>query len=104
MGSNTVSCLCPTSARWRPRLETQPRDTFAKPSSNPDVRDDVGLRLLQQPFDQPQRAWLRRYLRGEFIGSTDDLAAPDQEYPIFHWSSRLRKFRRNVDGTFDMTP
>jgi hypothetical protein len=45
-----------------------------------------------------------RYLRGVFVGDTDDLAAKDREYPIFRWSSKLKTFRREASGLFTTEP
>lgn len=64
---------------------------------------DVQTFLLAPPYSVPQRAWMRRYLRGRFEGTVNDLAAPDQEYPIFRWSSNLKGFRRDGQA-FEMTP
>ena len=51
----------------------------------------------------PPHAWMAKYLRGVFEGNTNDLAAPDQEYPLFRWSSRLKEFKR-TGKTFEITP
>jgi hypothetical protein len=61
-------------------------------------------RLISDPFDEPLSEWLARHLRGSLLGKTDDVAAPDQEYPLFMWTSSLKEFRRNDDDTFTYLP
>jgi hypothetical protein len=41
---------------------------------------------------------------GALLGQAEDMAAPDQAYPILKWSSRLKEFRRELDGTYSVTP
>lgn len=61
-------------------------------------------RLLGQPFNEPMRSFLTRYMWGRLVADTDELAPPGAEYPILEWSSRLTAFSRNEDRTYSMTP
>jgi hypothetical protein len=47
---------------------------------------------------------LIRQVRGFLSGEGEDLARPGHAYPILEWESRLKAFRRNEQGGFDMTP
>lgn len=68
------------------------------------VAEDARDRLLQPPYDEPLHQWVTKYLRGTFVGETDDLAPPDQEYPGFMWTSGLKEFEELEDGSFEVTP
>jgi hypothetical protein len=67
------------------------------------VAAPVRATLAAAPYAEPQNSWMAKYLRGVFVGDTNDLAAPDQEYPLFRWSSRLKEFKR-TGKTFEITP
>jgi hypothetical protein len=67
-----------------------------------DVPEMTARTLLGPEFASPIHPWVVRYMRGEFIGETDDLAAPDQEYPIFTWSSKLKSHRKADGGGFEL--
>jgi len=68
------------------------------------VTEDARERLLQSPYDEPLHQWVVKYLRGTFVGESDDLALPDQEYPGFVWTSGLKEFKELEDGSFEVTP
>jgi hypothetical protein len=60
--------------------------------------------MLVPPYDKPLKSWLAKYIRGKFLGDATDLAAPDQEYPIFHWGSKLKSPTRTETGGYEITP
>jgi hypothetical protein len=60
--------------------------------------------MLVPPYDKPLKPWLAKYMRGKFIGDAVDLAAPDQEYPIFRWTSKLEGLKRTETGGYTITP
>jgi hypothetical protein len=68
------------------------------------LEDEMRQQLLALPYSTPLKCWLVRYLRGRFIGDAADLAAPDQEYPIFHWRSKLKSLKRTETGGYEITP
>jgi hypothetical protein len=57
-------------------------------------------RLLKNTYGKPLRSWIEKYLRGTFIGAADDLAAPDQAYPIFFHRHELKQATAEPDGTY----
>jgi hypothetical protein len=64
------------------------------------VPDRVMTTLVGGRFEKPRANWpITKYMRGTFIGPMDKLAAAGQEYPLLRWEGRVRKFRRNADGT-----
>jgi hypothetical protein len=69
-----------------------------------DIDDDTKQRILAPPYDTPLKSWLARYIRGKFHGDSADLAAPDQEYPIFNWQSKLVGLRRTETGGYEIDP
>jgi hypothetical protein len=66
--------------------------------------DEIRQQLVIPPYGTPLKSWLVRYLRGRFVGDAADLAAPDQEYPIFHWRSKLESLKRTETGGYELTP
>jgi hypothetical protein len=60
--------------------------------------------LETPPFDKPLRSYLARYMWGTLLGEAEDMAAPDQQYPLLRWQSRLKEFRREPDGLYTVTP
>ena len=50
--------------------------------------------LELRPLDS---ASFRKIIRGRFTGSTGEMAASDQRYPILHWSSSVRSAEREGD-------
>ena len=60
---------------------------------------DSGARdvLLATPFDKPLHSYLRKYLWGSLDGEGEELAAPDQEYPILEWRSAMKSFATHPD-------
>jgi hypothetical protein len=69
-----------------------------------DVDDGIRQRMLVPPYDKPLKSWLAKYLRGDFLGDADDLAAPDQQYPMFRWHSKLKELKRTDTGGYTITP
>jgi hypothetical protein len=64
----------------------------------------VRATLEAPPYDKPLRSFISRYMWGTLLGEAEDMAAPDQAYPGLKWSSRLKEFRREEDGTYTVTP
>jgi hypothetical protein len=62
--------------------------------------DDLRATLTKSPFDTPLNPWVVRYMRGTLRGDAEELAAPDQHYPIFRWHSKLKSHKRNDDGSY----
>jgi hypothetical protein len=55
-------------------------------------------------YEKPRANWLiTKYIRGTFLGPGDNLAAPDQEYPLLRWAGRVSAFRRKDDGTHELS-
>jgi hypothetical protein len=55
-------------------------------------------------YGKPRENWLlTKYLRGTFIGPADQLAAPDQQYPLLRWEGRMSAHRRKEDGTHEIS-
>jgi len=69
------------------------------------VDDEVRDLLLATPFDTPRGPLkLTKYLWGQLLGDTENLAAEGQKYPICHWKSSLEKVVRNKDGGYSFSP
>lgn len=62
------------------------------------LADSTREALDAPPYSTPLNSVLSRYHWGKLVGDTDDLAAPDQEYPGFRWSSRLKEFKKDGDS------
>jgi hypothetical protein len=62
-----------------------------------DLNESTRSVLSSAPFDRPLRSYYARYLWGQLVGEGDELAAPDQEYPILEWRSRLKSFAKGKD-------
>ena len=58
-------------------------------------------RLLGDPFKKPLRSWIVRYLRGTLIGDVDDLAAPDEAYPMFHRTYGIKSLTLRPDDRYN---
>jgi hypothetical protein len=70
-----------------------------------DVDAETRAVLEQPPYDQPHRSWLARYIWGRVIGEVDEVAAPDQAYPMLRWTSHLKEWTKNPDGdTYSASP
>lgn len=69
-----------------------------------DIDAETKERLFAPPYDKPLKSWLAKYMRGKFVGDAADLAAPDQEYPLFRWSSKLKSLERTETGGYRVTP
>lgn len=69
-----------------------------------DVDTETRNKLEAAPFDTPLRSFLSRYMWGTLLGEAEDMAAPDQAYPVITWRSRLKEFRREPDGRYTVTP
>jgi hypothetical protein len=52
-----------------------------------DLGEDVMMELTAPLYDQPFSLRFAKYVWGKLLGSRDDLAAPDQQYPILKWRS-----------------
>lgn len=61
-------------------------------------------RLLGKDFDEPRGpVLLVRYLRGTLSGHADDLAMPDQLYPVMQWRGGIKSVVRDENGKFSFT-
>jgi hypothetical protein len=54
--------------------------------------DDIRAVLVAPPYDRPLHSYYARYMWGQIVGDGDDLAPPDQEYPLLSWQSCLKSF------------
>lgn len=52
---------------------------------------EIAAQLFAPPYDEPFFLYYTKYLRGILISVTDDLAAPDQLYPILQWRSTRKE-------------
>lgn len=52
-----------------------------------ELDDDTVVELTQPPYTRPFALRFAKYVWGKIIGDSDDLAAPDQQYPILTWRS-----------------
>jgi hypothetical protein len=69
-----------------------------------DLEEATRATLEAPPFDTPLRSFVTRYMWGTLLGEAEDMAAPDQAYPVLKWRSRLKEFRREPDGMYSVTP
>ena len=60
--------------------------------------------LVTGPYEKPRANWLiTKYVRGTFVGEAENLAAPEQQYPLLRWEARVSKFRRTEGGTYEVS-
>jgi hypothetical protein len=57
--------------------------------------------LLGEPYSNVIEWSMHRYVFGTIIGTADDLAAPDQQYPILKWTSKVSELDK-PDATFEI--
>jgi hypothetical protein len=57
-------------------------------------------RLLADRYRQPLKQWIARYRRGKLIGDADELAAPDEAYPLLRRTQRLKGLTLLPDGSY----
>jgi hypothetical protein len=67
-----------------------------------ELDDEVREPLTTHPYETPLNSFVVRYLRGTFLGDAEDLAAPDQEYPLFRWTSKLKTLSRTDNGGYHL--
>jgi hypothetical protein len=61
--------------------------------------------LLDAQYEEPRGpVLLVRYLRGTLIGKADQLAAPDQRYPIMDWRWQAKSVSVDAEGKFSIEP
>jgi hypothetical protein len=65
-----------------------------------ELGDETRSRLLADRYATPLKAWIVRYLRGKLVGDTDDLAAPDEAYPLFVRTQEISELRLRDDGSY----
>lgn len=65
-----------------------------------DLEEPWRSRLLAERYATPLRSWIVRYLRGKLLGDVDDLAEPDQAYPMFHWKKTMKSLSLQPDGSY----
>jgi hypothetical protein len=59
--------------------------------------------LTSGRYLKPQGAWpITKYIRGTFVGPAEDLAAPNEQYPMLQWSGELREFAKNTDNNYEL--
>lgn len=64
------------------------------------VPADVRATLTSSKFDAVRASWpITLYVRGEFVGPAEQLAATDQEYPMLRIDVRLTAHKTNLDGS-----
>jgi hypothetical protein len=67
------------------------------------ILDHLGLpseqvkALLEPPFDEPFYLHYTKQIWGTLDGAGEDLAAPDQDYPMLHWRSSIRELPTLAD-------
>jgi len=61
--------------------------------------------LTSPKFREPRANWpFTKFVRGAFVGPLDDLAAPDQQYPMLRWKAGIRDFVNVGGGRYSFTP
>jgi hypothetical protein len=59
--------------------------------------------LLMSPYHEPLGHWpVIKYIRGQLIGDTDNLASEGQEYPILSWRSNLSSVDIDENGEYNV--
>lgn len=69
-----------------------------------EVGDSVRHVLESPPHDLPMRSFLARYMWGTLVGTAQDPAEPEKQYPHVNWSSRLSAIRLEADGRYTVVP
>ena len=65
----------------------------------------VEERLLNATYAEPRGpVSLVRYLRRTLSGKADQLAAPDQRYPIMNWRWQIKSVRIDAEGRYSVEP
>ncbi len=58
--------------------------------------------LLSPPYNDPLGDWpIVKYIRGQLLGDSDDLAAKGNEYPIMSWKSTIKSADLLKSGKYD---
>lgn len=66
-----------------------------------DLSEAVLKKLLSNDYDVARGPlMIQRILRGELVGTVDQLAAEDQVYPIFTWNSKLKTVAIGGNGIY----
>lgn len=67
--------------------------------------ENTAKALLSEPYLRA-RGPLRmvKYIYGKLLGDSEDLARPENVYPIFEWRSKLNSVARNEDGSSSFSP
>jgi hypothetical protein len=59
--------------------------------------------LLATPYNVPLGNWpVVKYIRGQLLGDSDDLAAKTKEYPIMLWRSTIKSIDFSKSGEYDI--
>jgi hypothetical protein len=68
------------------------------------LEEPLRVKLMSENFQEPRGPiTLIRYLRGTLSGQVDQLASPDQRYPIMEWRGGLKTVVREADGKYSFT-
>jgi len=70
-----------------------------------DLEHSVFERLFEPNYAEPRGpVSIIRYLRGTLSGKAEQLAAPDQRYPIMHWRTRIKSVIVDTEGKYSILP
>lgn len=59
--------------------------------------------LLATPYDVPLGNWpVVKYIRGQLLGDSDNLASKGKEYPIMSWRSTIKSVDFSESGRYDV--
>jgi hypothetical protein len=70
-----------------------------------DLDPSLVERVLGRKYNTPRGPLkLVHYMRGTLIGKPEQLAATEQLYPIFEWSTKLKDVQIGEDGSYGFVP
>jgi hypothetical protein len=68
-----------------------------------DIEQRYYQQLFSEPYNDPLGHWpIVKYIRGQLLGSSSQLAADGNVYPIMNWASTLKSVEMNDKGDFQI--
>jgi hypothetical protein len=68
-----------------------------------DIEQIYSETILSFPRDIPLGHWpVVKYIRGQLLGSSDELAVEENEYPILAWRSMIKSVDTNDEGKYSL--
>lgn len=69
-----------------------------------DLDKDTQLFYMDKSKNKPLGNWpVVKYIRGNLVGESDDLAAEGNEYPILYWKSKIKSIKQNKTGEYTVS-